>query len=474
MKKKQSFTTDYRLVTGYIVAFILLIFSYLVTLFSNRELIRHTQSVSSTHIVISDVEKLISLVKDGETGYRGYIITKDSNFLKLFEQSILSTPSIFLKLEKEIKDNKFQLQLLQEMKLLTNRKFDIIKNNIDYYNVHNKTFDSFLLNISYVGKDVMDSIRLLAKTIQDHEQNLLIIRSKKVDNEYFALNGIVVVSLILALIFATFGVVTFIKENIARQEADKKVIAFQNELTQRIEELDKANKELIEMRREEKFASTGRIARIIAHEVRNPLTNIDLAISLIKKDVDKENKELDFLFEMTTRNSNRINQLITELLNATRFTDLVFTKTRVSSILSEVIEMAKDRIELNYIIVQKKFSPIPDEVMVDTEKLKIAFLNIVINAIEAMEGKEKGILQLITKNENGKCVVEIIDNGTGMDEKEQSKLFEAYYTTKPKGNGLGLTNTQNIILNHKGSIEVKSNPGEGSKFIITLDIAPIK
>ena len=224
------------------------------------------------------------------------------------------------------------------------------------------------------------------------------------------------------------------------------------------------------MRREEKFASTGRIARIIAHEVRNPLTNIDLAISLIKKDVNKENKELDFLFEMITRNSNRINQLITELLNATRFTDLVFVKTSVSSILNEAIDMAGDRTELNNIVVQKEFSPVFDQVMVDAEKLKIAFLNIIINAIESMSAKENGILQLTTKSENGKCVVEISDNGTGMDENELSKLFEAYYTTKPKGNGLGLTNTQNIILNHKGSIEVKSKPGEGSRFIITLDI----
>ena len=88
-----------------------------------------------------------------------------------------------------------------------------------------------------------------------------------------------------------------------------------------------------------------------------------------------------------------------------------------------------------------------------------------------MSGKENAVLQVVTKRENGKCVVEISDNGAGMDEKELSKLFEAYYTTKPKGNGLGLANTQNIILNHKGNIEVKSKPGEGSRFVITLKIA---
>lgn len=471
MKKKRLFTTDYRLVTGYIIAFILLLISYLITLFSNKELIKQTQSVSSTHKVISDVENLLSKVKDGETGYRGYILTKDSNFLEPFQKSIISTNSIFLLLENELKDNKTQQLHLEKMKLLIERKFLLIKNNIDYYNAHNYSYDSFLLDQSYTCKAVMDSIRLMAVDMEDYEKNLLSTRSKKVDNEYAALNSIVITSIVFALIFAALGVVTFIKEKKARHEADKKVVDFQNELTQRIEELDKANKELIEMRREEKFASTGRIARIIAHEVRNPLTNIDLAISQIKEEVNKEKKDLDFLFDMVSRNSNRINQLITELLNATRFSELTFTKTSLNLILDEALAMANDRFELGKIALQKKYSPDLCNVLVDVEKLKIAFLNIIINAIEAMAGKDNAILQVATKCENGKCVVEISDNGTGMDEKELSKLFEAYYTTKPKGNGLGLANTQNIILNHKGSIEVKSKPGEGTRFVITLKIA---
>jgi len=471
MKKKRLFTTDYRLVTGYIIAFILLLISYLITLFSNKELIKQTQSVSSTHKVISDVENLLSKVKDGETGYRGYILTKDSNFLEPFQKSIISTNSIFLLLENELKDNKTQQLHLEKMKLLIERKFLLIKNNIDYYNAHNYSYDSFLLDQSYTCKAVMDSIRLMAVDMEDYEKNLLSTRSKKVDNYYAALNSIVITSIVFALIFAALGVVTFIKEKKARHEADKKVVDFQNELTQRIEELDKANKELIEMRREEKFASTGRIARIIAHEVRNPLTNIDLAISQIKEEVNKEKKDLDFLFDMVSRNSNRINQLITELLNATRFSELTFTKTSLNLILDEALAMANDRFELGKIALQKKYSPDLCNVLVDVEKLKIAFLNIIINAIEAMAGKDNAILQVATKCENGKCVVEISDNGTGMDEKELSKLFEAYYTTKPKGNGLGLANTQNIILNHKGSIEVKSKPGEGTRFVITLKIA---
>ena len=225
------------------------------------------------------------------------------------------------------------------------------------------------------------------------------------------------------------------------------------------------------MRREEKFASTGRIARIIAHEVRNPLTNIDLAVSQIKEEVNKENEDLDILFDMVTRNSKRINQLITELLNATRFSDLSFDKVSINSLLDEAVELAHDRIELNAIKLQKNYSTDMGDLSVDSQKIKIAFLNLIINAIEAMEGSKEAVLTILTKAENDKCVVEISDTGTGMDAASLSRLFEAYYSTKPKGNGLGLTNTHNIILNHKGNIDVESKPGQGTKFIITFDFA---
>ena len=84
--------------------------------------------------------------------------------------------------------------------------------------------------------------------------------------------------------------------------------------------------------------------------------------------------------------------------------------------------------------------------------------------------KNKGILHVRTSAQGKKCLVEIEDNGDGMDDDTLQKLFEPYFTNKPKGNGLGLTNTQNIILSHRGKISVKSKKGEGTTFNIYLDI----
>ncbi len=471
-KTISRFTTDYRLITGYIIAFLLLLISYLITLYSNRELIKQTQLVSHTHKVISDVESLLSAVKDGETGVRGFINSKDTIFLTPFYKSLLTTEVMFKTIENETKDSERQQQdQIKKLKGLISRKYDNIRLSLKIFLANNYIINDLLVANTYPGRLLMDSIRAVVSNIQDHEKYLLSIRSKKVDSRYAALNIIVVTSLLLAFIFAAFGVITYVKENIARREADEKVTAFQQELKQRIDDLNEANKELIEIRREEKFASTGRIARIIAHEIRNPLTNIDLALAQIKEEVPKENEELDFLFDMVTRNSNRINQLVTELLNATRFTDLTINKVSINTILDEALELAMDRIELKNCKLQKNYSSDICDVSVDPEKIKLAFLNIIINATEAIKEKGEGVLTLVTKGENGKCVVEISDNGIGMDEAELAKLFEAYYTTKPKGNGLGLTNTQNIILNHKGSIDVESKPGNGTTFIITFDFA---
>jgi len=326
------------------------------------------------------------------------------------------------------------------------------------------------LKISRQGKQMMDSIQSTIDVMRKNEENLLASRTKDVDARYRALNSIIVTSLILALVFAVFGFYTYRREYTARLESDKTVDTFQKELQQRIVELDRANKELVLMKRSEKFAATGRIARTIAHEVRNPLTNIDLAVSQIKNDLITEDETSTMLFEMIDRNSKRINQLISELLSATRFAELSYASVSINTLLDEALNLAKDRIELNHVKVEKKYSTDICDISVDTEKVKIAFLNIIVNAVEAMEAG-RGVLQILTRGEDNKCVVEIVDNGYGMTEEQLNNLFEPYFTTKTNGNGLGLTNTQNIILNHRGAISVSSKPGEGTTFIIKFDFA---
>ena len=179
----------------------------------------------------------------------------------------------------------------------------------------------------------------------------------------------------------------------------------------------------------EKFTATGRVARTIAHEVRNPLTNISLAAEQLQE-LTIQNNESSMLLDMIGRNSIRINQLVSDLLNATKIIELNIRPVNINKILDETLEMAADRLDLSQVKVEKNYATDVCHVAVDEEKIKIAFLNIIVNAIEAME-KSKGILFLRTKNGGDTCIIEIEDNGNGMDEDTLQKLFEPYLQANP-------------------------------------------
>lgn len=288
---------------------------------------------------------------------------------------------------------------------------------------------------------------------------------------YHLLNDVIFISVGLAVLVAIFSWLTYTRENRARRMADRQIAAYQRQLQERIGDLDKANQSLLQMRSVEKFAATGRIARTIAHEVRNPLTNINLSVEQLQHELDDGNvKNSGLLLEMIGRNSERINGLITDLLNSTKFTDLDHQRVSINDLLDETLELAADRIRLNNIGVIREYMTDICEVSVDARRMKIALLNIIVNALEAME-PGVGILRLKTGMSNNKCVITISDNGSGIDEDSLSKVFEPYFTSKPAGTGLGLTNTQNIILNHNGWIGLESKKGVGTTFKIHLDLA---
>lgn len=456
-----------RIRVGYGTAFFLLLISYLITLYSNKKLSEQSGWVDHTNNTIIHLEKIMSDIKDGETGARGYALTKDAHFLDPYYTSRARVDTSYNLLKAETTESPLQQQRLDTLYNLVNSKFQIIEEGIRILRDNSfNTTDTFLA-AAYKGKAVMDQIRGLVTRMQISEERDLKNRRNGVQSKFYALNIIIIVSLVIAFLLLIFGFLTYIRENKARREADEKVQQYQEQLRIRIMELRSVNKELLQMRSIEKFASTGRIARTIAHEVRNPLTNINLAMEQLKSELTG-GEDSAILFEMVNRNSNRINQLITDLLNSTKFAELTYGKTSINTLADEALEQAKDRIALYNITVVKNYSTDICDVAVDKDKLKIAFLNIIVNAIEAME-PGKGILTITTKGEGNKCVVEIADSGSGMDKESLGRLFEPYFTSKPKGNGLGLTNTQNIILNHKGTIQAESEKGKGTTFIITLD-----
>ncbi len=452
---------------AFLIAFVLLLISYVLTYISTQKVIIQDYWINHTNEVIHNLDNIRAYFIKGESSFRGFLITGNKNLLDEFGQSELDTYNTFRTLKALTKDNAGQEKNLDTLHNMIDQKFLLIRKAIP--NVSNlQSNKAELMARGNEGIAATKNLENYIYKMQVWEKTLWQERSNKVSEYSDLIRMLNFISIIVSILLTLFAIVVFNKENKAKKEADRKAAEYREQLQHRIEQLAELNTELIELRSLEKYAVTGRIARTMAHEVRNPLTNINLAVEQLRSEMEPTDST-DLLFNMVTRNSERINQLVSDLLNTTRVAELSFSETSINDILDQSLEMAHDRIELNHIKVVKNYSYSICKISVDAPKIKIAFLNIIVNAIEAMD--HHGVLRIETEAKNDRCIIKISDNGRGMTREEVGRLFEPYFTTKEKGNGLGLANSQNIILAHNGSINAESHPGKGTTFTITLHFA---
>jgi signal transduction histidine kinase len=216
-----------------------------------------------------------------------------------------------------------------------------------------------------------------------------------------------------------------------------------------------------------KIVTTDRISRMIAHEVKNPLTNILLCAEQMKE-LLPDNEEFNSYLEIITRNSQRINQLVVNLMDSTRFGDIKLEERNLIDILKDTLTLVEDRLNLTAVKIVEDYSHPVIQLPVDAEKLKIALVNIIINAIEVLEENPEATITIKIEKLPRLVRLKIKDNGTGIPPEIKDKLFEPFFTSKEKGSGMGLASAQNIILGHKGKIEVNTELNKGSEFIISF------
>lgn len=217
----------------------------------------------------------------------------------------------------------------------------------------------------------------------------------------------------------------------------------------------------------QKLAANERLMRIIAHEIRNPLNNICLSVEHYDSLDTHNSGEQQELVHVIQRNCARIGQSISELLNLTRTSGLDFQSYPLQDIIDESLHAIHDRVHLKNIHLSRKCEEGPLLVMADKSKLKLAFSNILINAIEAMEeNPRERELEVRLYSLQDTPTVSIRDNGMGIDKENIPRLFEPFFTSKKNGIGLGLASSYSILQSHKADIEVESKPGLGTNFII--------
>lgn len=449
---------------GFLAAFVLLLISYILTFISTQKVITQDYWINHTNEIIHNLDNILGFLTKGESAFRGYLITNDKKLLDEYGQSEIDTYNTFNKLRSLTADNKDQEKKLDTLHELIDQKFIWIGGVISDFSASQKV-PIELIDGDHEGITSTANIENHLHDMEFSERKLWNVRSERASKYSDIIRVMDIVSIIIAILLTLYSFIVFNIENKAKREASKKADEFRAQLQNRIEQLADLNAELIELRSLEKYSVTGRIARTIAHEVRNPLTNINLAAEQLRSELTAT-ESTEMLFNMMSRNSERINQLVSDLLNATRVSELNFEKVSINDLIDKSLDLAKDRIELKQIIVVRNYDSSIHSISVDPEKIKVAFLNIIVNAIEAMN--DNGILQISTETNHNRCVAKFTDNGKGMSKSEMGRLFEAYFTTKEKGNGLGLANTQNIILGHDGNISAQSEPGKGTTFTVSF------
>jgi len=229
-----------------------------------------------------------------------------------------------------------------------------------------------------------------------------------------------------------------------------------------ITDLKKAEKASLQA---EKLAASGRFIRTLAHEVRNPLSNIKLAVeNLIQTN---ESEDDNFYLDIIHRNGQRINDLVTELLLSSRPADMNLASISLHALLNKVVASVQDKLVLRNIKLSAVYDLVDCTIKADAPKLEIAILNILVNAIEAVPDNT-GKIEVVTICENNKPVLYISDNGCGISPENKEKLFEPYFTSKRNGIGLGLASTLNILQSHNARIDVQSQVEMGTIFSISF------
>jgi len=222
------------------------------------------------------------------------------------------------------------------------------------------------------------------------------------------------------------------------------------------------------MRRSDRLSSLGSLTATLAHEIRNPLVTVKTFLDLLPERYKDKEFRVDFL-KLTTSELDRITNLVSELLDFARPKQPTFRRGNIKQVIQEIIPLVTAEATKRDIAIETDLHEIP-LIKLDADQMKQVFLNIMLNAIEAISahGTISVTSRDIHKNGREYVQVEIADTGKGIPKKIVEQIFDPFFTTKERGSGLGLAISHQIVEDHHGTIEVESVPKKGTTLIITI------
>ena len=256
----------------------------------------------------------------------------------------------------------------------------------------------------------------------------------------------------------------------ANEEIHEWIRTLEEKVESRTKELKDTQFQLIHT---EKLASLGKIAATVAHEINNPLTGVFTYIKLMErkieegKDAGQDVEKFREYLSTMSREVQRTSAIVHNLLDFTRPRELSRKMVNLNSLLDDSLLIVTNKLAISNVAVEKRMEPLPD-IPVDPSQIKQVFINIIINACEAMENG--GVLTITSRYDPGRDTetVTFADTGPGIPHEDLTRVFDPFYTTKEKGTGLGLSVVYGIVTRHNGRVEVQSTPGGGAQMAIIL------
>jgi len=270
---------------------------------------------------------------------------------------------------------------------------------------------------------------------------------------------------------ASFNQMTLDLQN-ARKQIQEGIRNLEHKVEERTRELKTTQSQLLHS---EKLAAVGALAATVAHEINNPLTGVYTYIRLMERKIEQgqigpeEIAKYKGYLDTMRREVERTTAIVQNLLDFTRPKDPVRKPMNLVKAMEESLALISNKLSLTNIEVVKLLNPLP-EIQADPAHMKQVFLNLLINACEAME--EGGTLTIRSDYhpDANTVTMSVRDTGSGIEEKDLARIFDPFFSTKKKGTGLGLSVVNGIVTRHNGKVEIDSAPGKGTDFRVTLPV----
>lgn len=443
---------DLIITVGLSVATCLLLVITILTYFRTDQFISNSRWVDHTYTVLLQIDKVMSILKDAETGQRGYLLTNDETFLAPYRNAVSELPQQLQTLLRLTEDNQQQHDTILNFRNMVYQKLELLQQGIAMQGKLHQGVNQEVLDILTTGKKTMDEIRANTIKISETEISLLDQRAKTAEENAKSTKRWIIFANLFALtfIFISFGVLRREMKTRIKAQLHAEKVASQLEVT---------NREL------ESFSYS------VSHDLRSPLRAIDGYSRIFEEDyastLDSEGLRL---LGVVRQNSRRMGKLIDDLLDFARSgrksmeLERIDMEQLVQEVWADIVEDTETELQLN----TKGLIP----VWADRALIRQVLMNLLSNAVKYSSSRDQPRVEIHSMRRNGDVVYEITDNGVGFDMKYYNKLFGVFQrlhtTDEFPGTGVGLAIVQRIVVRHGGHVWAESQLGIGSKFSFSL------